>query len=98
MANCRQAFAKIAKDYKKEWPRDDPYDGGIVHARRVVLQHGKMPHIRMHKVHIKGPIYEEWPPDSQISAFGEKGFHAEKTGGNSEEIRRESFSASRLRR
>ena len=78
MANCRQAFGKIAKEYKKEWPKDDPYDGGIVHARRVVLQHGKMPHIRMHKVHIKGPIYEEWPPISQKLAFGGKGFQADR--------------------
>jgi len=76
MANCRLAFGKIAKEYKEEWPKDDPYDGGIVHARRIVLQHGKMPHIRMHKVHIKGPIYEEWPPISQKLAFGGKGFQA----------------------
>ena len=78
MANCRQAFGKIAKDYKHEWPKNDPYDGGIVHARRVVLQHGKMPHIRMHKVHIKGPVYDEWPPAPQRNAFGEKGFQPER--------------------
>lgn len=78
MANCRQAFAKIAREYKDEWPEDDPFDGSIVHARRIVLQHGKMPHIRMHKVHITGPVYEQWPPAPHRAAFGETGFQPER--------------------
>ncbi len=78
MANCRQAFGKIARDYKKDWPKNDPYTGGIVEARRIVLEHGKMPHIRMHEVSIRGPLYETWPSKPQRLIFGEKGFQADR--------------------
>ncbi len=74
MANCRRAFQKIATQYKDQWPEDDPYTGGIVEARRIVLQHGQMPHIRIHQVDVRGPIYEQWPPASQRLVFGEEGF------------------------
>jgi len=78
MANCRQAFSKIARDYKTEWPKSDPYKGGIVEARRIVLQHGKMPHIRMHEVKIRGPLYETWPPEPQEMVLGENGFEKKR--------------------
>ncbi|MCB1079897.1 MAG: DUF1595 domain-containing protein, partial [Verrucomicrobiae bacterium] len=71
MANCRNAFSRIATQYKDQWPKDDPYTGGIVEARRVVLQHGKMPHIRIHEVDVRGPIYESWPPENQRVLLGE---------------------------
>lgn len=78
MANCRQAFSKIAREYKNEWPKNDPYKGGIVEARRIVLQHGKMPHIRIHEVGIRGPLYNDWPPEPQELVFGEDGFNADR--------------------
>ncbi len=74
MQNCRNAFSTIARQYKDDWPENDPYKGGIVEARRIVLQHGKMPHIRIHEVKVRGPLYEEWPPEPQKSVFGEGGF------------------------
>ena len=82
MKNCRNAFQKIASLYRDQWPKDDPYTGGIVEARRVVLQHGKMPHIRIHEVDIRGPIFDQWPPQQQQIVFGKDGFDA----GRSREI------------
>lgn len=79
MSGCRQAFGVIARKYKAEWPKDDPYKGGIVEARRIVLQHGKMPHIRIHEVGVRGPIFESWPPEPQKLVFGEGGFQEAKT-------------------
>ncbi len=79
MANCREAFGKIAKDYQADWPKDDQHDGSIVHARRRVLQYGKMPHIRISEVNLRGPIYDAWPPESQRIVFGEKGFQKENS-------------------
>jgi hypothetical protein len=70
MRNCRQAFGKIAKDYKHLWPEDDPYTGGIVDARRIVLQHGQMPQIRIHEIEIRGPLYQTWPPASVTATLG----------------------------
>ena len=79
MQNCRQAFSRIASKYKDQWPKDDPYDGGIVEARRVVLQHGKMPHIRIHEIKVRGPIIESWPPASQQLVIGKEGFREDRT-------------------
>lgn len=79
MQNCRQAFAKIAREYKGHWPKDDPFNGSIVEARRIVLQHGKMPHIRMHEVKVRGPLYEAWPPAHQERIFGKEGFSEKRT-------------------
>lgn len=79
MENCRGTFGKIAKDYKDHWPKSDPYTGGIVEARRIVLQHGKMPHIRIHEVKISGPHYDQWPPESQRLIFGDNGFDEANT-------------------
>lgn len=77
MANCRGAFSQVANKYKDHWPKKDPYTGGIVEARRIVLQHGKMPHIRIHEVKVKGPIYDQWPMAGQREIFGEEGFRKE---------------------
>ncbi len=79
MANCRQAFGKIAREYQDDWPEDDKHDGSIVQARRIVLQHGKMPHIRISEVKLRGPLYDQWPSASQKLVFGEEGFKAENT-------------------
>ncbi|MEM7600282.1 MAG: DUF1592 domain-containing protein [Verrucomicrobiota bacterium] len=79
MANCRQAFGSIGRKYKDQWPAHErEVSGGIAQARRIVLQYGKMPHIRIHEVQIRGPLYEEWPPKPQQVIFGEKGFQASK--------------------
>ncbi|NNE90058.1 MAG: DUF1592 domain-containing protein [Verrucomicrobiales bacterium] len=79
MAGCRSAFSKIARDYKHTWPKDDSYKGGIVEARRIVLQHGKMPHIRIHEVKVRGPIFQDWPPKSQAMIFGEDRYSENRT-------------------
>lgn len=79
MRNCRQAFQRLASRYKDRWPKNDPYTGGIVEARRIVLKHGKMPHIRIHEVQIRGPIVEQWPPVTQQAVLGNKPFTPERT-------------------
>ena len=77
LANCRQSFARIAKVHKADWPKEDPFDGSIVQARRIVLKYGKMPHVRIHEVKIRGPIIKSWPPPSQKLVFGSEGFKEE---------------------
>ncbi|MEM6915106.1 MAG: DUF1592 domain-containing protein [Verrucomicrobiota bacterium] len=79
MANCRLAFGKISREYKDHWPeKEREKASGIAQARRIVLQYGKMPHIRIHEVQIKGPLYDEWPPEPQRLVFGEEGFAASR--------------------
>ena len=54
MANCRNAFGRIVKEYSDHWPKEERKNTGIYEARRVVLKYGKMPHIRIHEVKIRG--------------------------------------------
>lgn len=79
MANCRGAFGTIAKKYQDQWPAKERKDLGIFQARRVVLQYGKMPHIRIHEVQVRGPIIEQWPSASQRSVLGDQPFTQERT-------------------
>jgi hypothetical protein len=79
MANCRKAFGAIVKRYKDHWPKYERKNTGIFQARRVVLKYGKMPHIRIHDVVVRGPIYETWPPKSQRLIFGAGDFRPERT-------------------
>ena len=62
MSNCRGTFARLARQYQDHWPEHERGDLGIVQARRIVLQYGQMPHIRIHEVQIRGPLVEQWPP------------------------------------
>lgn len=79
MANCRGAFGTIAKKYQDQWPAEERKDLGIFQARRVVLQYGKMPHIRIHEVQIRGPVVEQWPSASQRSVLGDQPFTPKRT-------------------
>jgi hypothetical protein len=79
MRNCRQAFGRLAAKYRDQWPKNDPYKGGIVEARRIVLKHGQMPHIRIHEVKVRGPLVEQWPPATQQAVLGDKPFAPGRT-------------------
>ena len=82
MQSCRNAFGTIARRYQDHWPEKERGKKGIVDARRIVLTHGRMPHIRIHEIEIEGPSYDQWPPESQRLVFGENGFQS----GNSREV------------
>jgi hypothetical protein len=79
MANSRRAFGLLARQYKDHWPKHEHDDLGIFQARRVVLQYGQMPHIRIHEIEIRGPILDQWPPAAQQSVLGEVTFAPEHT-------------------
>ncbi|MEQ1859240.1 MAG: DUF1592 domain-containing protein [Chthoniobacteraceae bacterium] len=79
MANCRAAFGTLARKYQDQWPAEERKDLGIFQARRVVLKYGKMPHIRIHEVSIRGPIIDQWPLAPQRAVLGEKPFAPERT-------------------
>ncbi len=39
----------------------------------------KLPHIRIHEVQIRGPLYDQWPPASQQVVLGGRAFDAGRT-------------------
>lgn len=80
MSGCRQTFARLSRQYRSMWPAHEQGKvGGIVDARRIVLQYGQMPHIRIHEVQIRGPIVDQWPPASQRAVLGDGPFEASRT-------------------
>jgi hypothetical protein len=78
MMNSRQAFARIFARYRDTLPVDPNSRPGIVEARRAVLAGGKMPHIRIHEVQIKGPFHDVWPPPSRRLLLGGDHFEESK--------------------
>ncbi len=39
----------------------------------------KLPHLRIHEVRIRGPLYDQWPPAGQQMIFGGQAFEAGRT-------------------
>jgi hypothetical protein len=77
--DSRGSWFKIANEHKDKWP--DLEDGeklGIVDAHRIAVVHGKMPHIRIHEVKIRGPLVKEWPPAPQRAVLGTEPFATER--------------------
>ncbi len=59
----------LPKRYPERYPKEA--QKGIVMGRRVTIQQGKLPQIRIHEVEIVGPYYKEWPTPSQKALLGD---------------------------
>ncbi|WP_414661159.1 DUF1592 domain-containing protein [Horticoccus sp. 23ND18S-11] len=80
--SARSSWARIVEYHKDKWPaagpKSDRKNGlGIVENRILSIVEGKVPHIRIHEVKIRGPIFEQWPPATQRAVLGEKAFAPE---------------------
>ncbi len=77
--DARASWFKIADYHKDKWPESALKDRlGISDARRVAVIDGKIPHIRIHEVKIRGPLAEHWPPATQQAVLGKTAFAPEK--------------------
>ena len=79
--DARKSWHRISEYHKDQWPEGrhkgkDRLDIGD--ARDVAVMIGKIPHIRIHEVKIRGPIIEQWPPLPQQSVIGKTPFTPEK--------------------
>ena len=80
--SARSSWARIAEYHKDKWPesaskRERKNGLGIVENRILSIVEGKVPHIRIHEVKIRGPIVEQWPPATQRAVLGGKNFAPE---------------------
>ncbi len=84
--SARNSWARIIEYHKDKWPQEDGQGErnrdrrnglGIVLNRIISVVEGKLPHIRIHEVKIRGPLVEQWPPASQQAVLGEKPFAPE---------------------
>lgn len=73
-ANSRQTWVRLLTKYRDTFPESVRKTAGIFDARPVVLKYGKVPHIRIHEVRIRGPLYDQWPPASQQAVLGGQPF------------------------
>src|SRR5947207_1054729 len=78
MISVRKAGAQIFNRYRASFPARTGR-GGIVANRIAVIKDGKLPHIRIHEVKIRGPLVGQWPPASQQAVLGDRPFTPERT-------------------
>ncbi len=71
----RASVLEVNKRYKDEFKSDIPSSGV---ARGHILKEGKLPHIRIGEIKIKGPLPEEGGSLEEIAVFGTGGFKEEK--------------------
>lgn len=75
----RRSWFRIAEHHKDKWPESARRGRiGITDAHRISVVDGKMPHIRIHEVKIRGPLAEPWPPACQQAVLGKASFAPEK--------------------
>lgn len=44
----------------------------------MAMKFAELPHIRIHQIEIKGPIYDQWPPESHRAILGDEGFSRDR--------------------
>ena len=74
MQDVRGAFSRVYKSQRDTLPKAVRDTKGIFSQRIAVIQHGQLPHIRIHEVRVKGPVNVAWPTAFQASIFGGESF------------------------
>jgi cytochrome c553 len=74
MRDLRAVHGKLLNNYPEELPEElrGKKVTGIVAMRKAVIRYYKLPHIRIHNVTIRGPLYDSWPPEGQKIIFGDR--------------------------
>lgn len=67
----RRSVMAINRRYKDEFSR--PVSGSLV-GRALILEEGKLPHIRIGEIKIHGPVVEVGGSVEEVAVFGESGF------------------------
>ncbi len=67
----RASVIRINKDYAKEFSGKKSKSGV---GRAHILKEGKLPHIRIDEIKLRGPVLEKKGRLEEIAVFGEKGF------------------------
>jgi hypothetical protein len=76
--DVRGAYSRVFRHHRNTLPASVRSSTGIVLQRSAVITHGYLPQIRIHEVHIRGPIAYEWPTRSQQALLGGSQFDAEQ--------------------
>jgi hypothetical protein len=71
----RASVLEVNKRYKEEF-KDKKSDSGV--SRTHLLRDGKLPHIRIGEIKIKGPLAEKGGSLEEVAVFGPEGFREER--------------------
>ena len=76
LSGARSLHSRIGLQMlKKEGKGNNPFGAHYIKT----LTEGRLPHIRIHEIKIRGPIYDDWPPASRRAVLGDKSFAPAKT-------------------
>jgi Protein of unknown function (DUF1592)/Protein of unknown function (DUF1588)/Protein of unknown function (DUF1595)/Protein of unknown function (DUF1585)/Protein of unknown function (DUF1587) len=72
MLGLRGTYQPIVRDHFDTFPAEARKQdvSGIVQRRKVVMRYGKLPHIRIHAVTVRGPLYDTWPSTGRRLVLG----------------------------
>jgi len=73
-----ESRASVINLNKRYWEELGHKNNNIGVSRTVLLQKGKLPHIRISEIKIHGPIQEPHGGAEEISVFGKEGFREDK--------------------
>lgn len=70
----RASIMQINRRYKDEFSEPPPYGT----SRTTILREGKLPHIRIDEIKVKGPLKEAGGSKEEVAVFGKEGFQPDK--------------------
>jgi Protein of unknown function (DUF1592)/Protein of unknown function (DUF1588)/Protein of unknown function (DUF1595)/Protein of unknown function (DUF1585)/Protein of unknown function (DUF1587) len=81
MNSLRGALVQIINKHLKTFPAKVQAEkpSGIVEARKAVIRHGLIPHIRVYSVTVRGPLHDTWPSASHKLVIGDEPFRQENS-------------------
>ncbi len=69
LMDARSLWTQIPRKYPQLF--EDKRITGIVQGRFQSIKFGRVPHIRIYEVEIRGPFYEQWPTPAQRALLGD---------------------------
>ncbi|MEZ6135918.1 MAG: DUF1592 domain-containing protein [Pirellulaceae bacterium] len=82
LMDARSLWTKLPKAYPELFA--EKVSPKIVESRRACITEGQVPQIRIHEVHIRGPLVDAWPTPAQRAVLGNDFEAAMQTGELSE--------------
>src|SRR5262249_11086872 len=79
MLNVRNSEGRLVQEYKHLFPPEVRDAKGVIAIRQAIMRYGKLPHLRIHEVEIRGPFIEQWPPAGRQLVLGSEPFQPERT-------------------
>ncbi len=68
LMDARNLWTRLIKKYPDQFPKK--ISSGIVSKRFNAIKHGKLPQIHIHEIQIRGPVFKQWPTESQRALLG----------------------------